>query len=287
MNMKKCFFVSGLVITLAISACSSEAPETKNTATPESGPEAGIPEAQLTEPGMAQGDVVSGKVLETLAAGGYTYVHLDRGTEQSWVAIPASEVTVGEEVQLVVSMMMPNFQSKTLNRTFDELIFSSGFAQPQEGTVPPVGMTEGKGSFADAVQGETAHLTGFGGDMGLTGSSKAVMPLASDIKIDKAEGENSYTIGELYAKSTGLNGKTVSVKGKVVKISPRIMGTNWIHLQDGSGDPAQSTHDLVVTTDQMPQKDEIITVTGPLTADKDFGSGYRYAVIIENATISQ
>lgn len=287
MNMKKCFFVSGLAITLAVSACSNETPETKNAATPESGPAAGTPEAHLSEPGMAQGDVVSGKVLETLAAGGYTYVHLDRETEKSWVAMPAAEVAVGDEVQLVVSMMMPNFQSKTLNRTFDELIFSSGFAQPQGGTVSPVGMTEGKGSFADAVQGETSHLAELGADMGLTGSSKAVVPLETNVKVNKAEGENSYTVGELYAKSAELNGKTVNVKGKVMKVSPRIMGTNWIHLQDGSGDPAQSTHDLVVTTDQMPQKGEIITATGPLTADKDFGSGYRYAVIIENAAISQ
>jgi len=290
MDMKNLFLVSGLALTMAISACSSEGPETKtSTASPPSEQTGGGSEVQPLTQGPAQGSVVSGTVLETLPAGGYTYVHLDRGTEKSWVAMPASAVEIGEEVQLVVSMVMPDFQSKTLNRTFDELIFSSGFAQPREGAAPPVGMTEGKGSFADAVQSETTEPAAelLSGDMGITGSSKAVVPQAADIQIDKVEGENSYTVEELYTQSADLNGRTVTVKGKVMKVSQRIMGTNWVHLQDGTGDPAQSTHDLVVTTDMVPQKDEIIIVTGPLAADKDFGSGYRYAVIIENATVSR
>ena len=66
------------------------------------------------------------------------------------------------------------------------------------------------------------------------------------------------------------------------------MGRNWIHIQDGTGSPDDPTHDLVVTTSQDPEADwDIITVEGILAANKDFGSGYSYRVIIEEASINQ
>ena len=92
-----------------------------------------------------------------------------------------------------------------------------------------------------------------------------------------------YKVEELYAKKEKLNGKKVTVKGKVVKFSPGIMGKNWIHLQDGSG--KQGTNDITITTDQNTSVGENISVTGNLVTDKDFGSGYKYEVIIEGATV--
>ena len=119
------------------------------------------------------------------------------------------------------------------------------------------------------------------------GSQKAVVPFA-EIKVDKASGANSYTVGELFQKATDLNGKSIRIKGKVVKVSTKIMGLNWLHIQDGSGDPAQNTHDLVVTTAAEPAADwDIVTVEGTLTANKDFGSGYSYKVLIEGATVTK
>ena len=85
-----------------------------------------------------------------------------------------------------------------------------------------------------------------------------------------------------------LNGKTVVVRGKIMKVSPRIMGRNWIHLQDGTGNPDKNTHDLVVTTTEEPQSDwDVITMEGVVAANKDFGSGYKYAVIVENANVKK
>ena len=111
------------------------------------------------------------------------------------------------------------------------------------------------------------------------------MPFA-EIKVEKAPGEHAYTIEEIYGNAAELNGKTVTVRGKVMKVSPRIMGRNWIHLQDGTGNPDQNTHDLVVTTTLEPQADwDIITVEGVLAANKDFGSGYTYDAIVEDATV--
>jgi phosphopantetheine adenylyltransferase len=65
------------------------------------------------------------------------------------------------------------------------------------------------------------------------------------------------------------------------------MGKNWIHLQDGSGDPMKNTHDLVVTTSETAAKDAVVVVEGVLSKDKDFGAGYRYQAIIEDAKISK
>lgn len=116
------------------------------------------------------------------------------------------------------------------------------------------------------------------------GSGKAIVPFA-DLKIDKATGANSFTVAELFAKAAELNGQKVRVRGQLVKVSPNIMGRNWLHLQDGSGSPLDNTHDLVITTDQTPQTGDTVTIEGILSANKDFGAGYLYAAIVEEARI--
>lgn len=120
---------------------------------------------------------------------------------------------------------------------------------------------------------------------------KAHQGLASapsgDVKVDKAAGPGAYTIGEIYAQRAALDKTKVTVRGKVVKVSGGIMDRNWIHLRDGSGDPAQKTHDLVVTSRDLAVVGDVVTATGTLAKDKDFGSGYRYSVIVEGATVTK
>jgi hypothetical protein len=115
---------------------------------------------------------------------------------------------------------------------------------------------------------------------------QAVSPL-QELAVEKAEGENGYTVEEIYAQAADLAGKKVKIRGKAVKISPAIMGKNWIHIQDGTGNPMNNSHDLVVTTNDMPEKDSIILVEGVLAKDKDFGAGYMYNVIVEEAVVTQ
>ena len=80
----------------------------------------------------------------------------------------------------------------------------------------------------------------------------------------------------------------MSVKAKVVKVTTGIMKMNWIHLQDGTGNAADGTNDIVATaTTELPADGDIVTVSGTLAADKDFGSGYKYAVLIEKATFKK
>ena len=73
------------------------------------------------------------------------------------------------------------------------------------------------------------------------------------------------------------------MRGKVVKFSPEIMGKNWIHLQDGTG--KEGTNDLTVTTKMMAKVGDTVVISGAVATDKDFGYGYKYGVIIEDADV--
>jgi hypothetical protein len=263
-----------------------------------------------------QEGTISGKVLETMNSGGYTYLQLDTGKGQQWVAIPESKIAVGDEVACYEGMVMPNFTSKSLNRTFEAIVFSSGLvgaegqagqtasegdkAAPQgtegtskgdmpnpHGAKPDSTGNAGADSFSSAVKAE-APPAAMQEKMDASGGSLGAIAPFTDIKIEKAAGENGYTVAEIFTGSTQLDGKTVRVQGKMVKFSPSIMGKNWIHLQDGSGDPLKNTHDLVITTSAQPPKDkEVITIEGVVRANKDFGAGYKYVVIVEEAQILQ
>ncbi len=218
-------------------------------------------------PAAAADQALSGKVVETMNSGGYTYVCLEKKGKKTWVAVPEMKgVSVGQEMAFQPGAEMSNFPSKTLNRTFERIIFSNGPATAQSASAKPA-----------------AH----GGAMTGMGSSGASVPAGKGVKVEKAAGPDAYTVGELFSKRKALNKKTVVVRGKVVKVSAGIMGSNWIHLQDGTGDPAKGSHDLVITSQDLPAVGDVVTLKGALAADKDFGAGYRYDVIVEKASIQR
>ncbi|MDY0108393.1 MAG: hypothetical protein RBT60_00460 [Candidatus Krumholzibacteria bacterium] len=99
--------------------------------------------------------------------------------------------------------------------------------------------------------------------------------------IDPAPG--GKTVAEVWAERAALVGGEVAVRGRVVKFLPGIMGKNWLHLRDGTGD--QDTNDLTVTTQATVQVGDLITVRGKIAVDRDFGAGYRYQVIMEDAAV--
>jgi hypothetical protein len=120
------------------------------------------------------------------------------------------------------------------------------------------------------------------------GSEGAKAPVPSEpIKVEKAKGADAYTVSETYEEAAKLDKKTVVVQGKVVKVSKGIMGKNWVHLRDGSGDPGKGTNNLVATTQDAPIVGDVVTAKGTLYKDKDFGAGYQYKVIIEEATVKK
>jgi len=267
--LKKILVWCGIVAMLSVTACNRQSSETaeQQTQSPESPAPAAAPAAPA---------VKSGTVSETMDAGGYTYLLVDDGMSQNWLAVLKTQVEVGQEVSYYDGMVMENFVSKTLDRTFDKIIFSNGLVD-QQGAA--------SGSFAEAVSGESPGM----GDQatGMGGSSKAIVPFA-EIQVEKAAGENAFTVGEVFEKATDLDGQMITVRGKVVKVSANIMGVNWLHIQDGTGAADNNTHDLVVTTATPPDDAwDVVTVNGVISANKDFGAGYSYAVIMEEAEISE
>ena len=95
------------------------------------------------------------------------------------------------------------------------------------------------------------------------------------------------SIADIYQEKAALAGQPVKLQGKVVKVNNNIMNRNFLHLQDGSGDPALGTNDLTITSDDTAAMGDTVTVTGTLAVDTDFGSGYKYPLLLEKATITQ
>ena len=243
---------------------------------------------------------LQGTVVETMNAAGYTYLQVESAAGKTWVAIPESTVTKGQQVTCLPGMVMENFQSKTLGRTFPTIVFSPGLqpapaqagtpAQAAAGKEQGTGGDKAAGGFSAALQAEQTNQAAAGAAAGAelkgesSGSLGASVPSA-DVNVHKATGANSRAVGECFDQAKDLNGTTVRVRGKVMKVSRQIMGKNWLHLQDGTGNPMKNQHDLVVTTLEEPKEGEVVTIEGVLAADRDFGAGYKYAVIVEDAKV--
>ena len=212
----------------------------------------------------------TGQVVETMDSGGYTYARIENGGQSVWAAAPTTELENGTEVTVSTGMPMKGFHSETLDRTFDTLYFVSSFEGGAKSSDPHAGMDMGQamdkmGSMSGSQHGATPSA-------GVAAGS-----------IEKAEG--GHTVAELYAAKSGLVGSTTTVRGKVVKYNAGIMGKNWIHVQDGTGEPGAKTHDLLVTTNDTAKVGDVITVSGTVSVDKDFGAGYEYDLLLENASV--
>lgn len=111
--------------------------------------------------------------------------------------------------------------------------------------------------------------------------------ISDDIHVTKAVGANAKTVAEIATKGAELKDKSVLVRGQVVKYTPDVMGKNWIHLQDGSGKAADKSNDILVTTTDQAKIGDVLTVKGLVRTDKDFGAGYAYKVLIEEASVQR
>jgi len=273
--VKRLFSLLSIVaLSLALAACGEQ------QKAPEVAPPSAAP-APVQSPAAAPAttSAKSGKVIETMNASGYTYVHIDTGAEKIWAAAPETAVKVGDKVAIPEGMPMPNFQSKALNRTFDVVYFVPGLIVEGSGmagapaTMPPGHPpTTGMPGTAPSIDGKSVS----------SGAPKVAAPANISLQgIAKAD----QTVAEVYAKKTELAGKPVKVRGKVVKFSAGIMGKNWVHIQDGSGQAG--SNDLTVTTQAMANAGDTVVVSGKLTVDKDFGYGYQYGVIVEDAQVTK
>ena len=245
------------LLTLAAAGCGNSSKE----ASPP-------PAAQTPAPAAASG--YSGAVAETMNAAGYTYVLLDTGKEKIWFAGPGCTVKAGDKLSLPAGMLKENFTSKTLGRTFEKIYFVESIMAP-DGKPAVCSMPA-----SQSMEGSTPAP--------LEGSSRAAAPSTAGLDfsgIKKPVG--GKTVGQIHAEKKALAGKPVALRGKVVKFSADIMGKNWAHVQDGTGEAGAT--DLTVTTLSTAKVGDMVLVEGVVVPDKDFGYGYKYDVLLDNATM--
>jgi hypothetical protein len=199
---------------------------------------------------------VKGEVLEVRDVPTYTYLRLKTKEGEIWAAVPTASVKKGAQVTLDNPMVMENFESKSLNKKFDRIVFAS-LADPNARMAPS----------APAPRGA---------------SPAPAVPVA---KIAKATGPGAKTVAEVVAGQAALKDKPVTIRGQVVKFNSGILGKNWVHLQDGSGSAASGTHDILLTTTDTTAVGDVVNVTGTVRTNVDLGSGYAYAVLVEDARI--
>jgi hypothetical protein len=187
--------------------------------------------------------------LESLPAARYVYVRVREGSEEFWIATNRQEIKPGGTYFYRDGLLKTNFESKEHNKTFDTLYFVSKMVTADHGQA----LRQDSNHTASAVTGQPVNRAG------------------------------TLKISDLVANPKKYAGKTVQVGGTCVKLNADIMGRNWIHLDDGS----TRNFDLVVTSATPVPVGQSVVMTGTVVLNKDFGSGYRYDILIEDGIIIQ
>jgi len=218
-------------------------------------------QGQQASPELAPGGF-TGRAVEAIKASRYTYVQVDNGREKIWAATIDFRGKVGDMVTVPSQgLPMKDFHSNTLNRDFEMVYFV--------GIIVAAGHDEGLGKQPQIP-----------GHPPIAGKGSVSQPEISGI----VKAKNGKTVAEVYAAREDLAGKPVLVRGRVVKFFPKIMGKNWVHLRDGSG--SEGTNDLTVTTDAMVEVGDLVLVSGVVSVDRDFGYGYSFTVLLEDAEVT-
>lgn len=200
---------------------------------------------------------IHGKVTDIIEASGYTYAEVDTGKNKVWAAGPVTPLKIGDMVAFSTGMPMKNFHSKSMKRDFPIIYFVNSFITDK---ATPTGKAAATASPHSQIK-----------------QKQAAKPVKG---IKKVKGGN--TIAEIHARKQKLNGKTLRVRGQVSKFTAEVMGKNWVHIRDSS-----TLDDLTVTTDSTVEIDDVVIIEGKLELDKDYGYGYVYSVIMEDAKITK
>ena len=241
-----------------------------------SAPAAVIPQAP--QPALA---TVSGVVQETLDASDYTYMRLKTSGGETWAAVSKDVREEGRpghrrerdvDGRLRKQDAEPEVRAHRLRQPRRRKL-------PPRSPDPPPAPVSAHGSASEAPQRSqmaAQHAAVAGGPAD-----------AGDVAVAKAEGKDARTVAQVFAERLSLKDKTVSVRGKVVKANSSIMGRNWIHIRDGSGSREKKDDDLTVTTQDGAAVGDIVVVKGVVHVDRDFGAGYSYPVVLEDAKVTR
>jgi hypothetical protein len=207
----------------------------------------------LTEQDVMKSEPHIAKVIDKIPAKGYTYLQVTENKNDFWIAVPTMEVEIGETVYFSRYMVMQDFKSENIDRSFDEILFVE---DARKSPTPDEMKNIHSGSLS--VEKQTIEIE----------------PL-----------KDGKTIQQIFSNKSELKGQTIKVKGKVVKFNKQIMKRNWIHIQDGTG--TEKEFDLVITSNDEVSVGDIIIAEGNVSVDKDFGAGYFFPVLVEDAKIQK
>jgi hypothetical protein len=260
------WFVPALAIAVGFTAAALHVGHAADGQTSSAAPSAVVapPASAVAEEGLE----LQGRVLETISVPNYTYLRLKTGeTTEAWAAVPTASVAVGSQARVHNAAMMSAFSSPTLHRVFDTIYFGTlDGAGPTAGPHAAQGVPENSGGFHDPKRGAPAEPIKVG-------------------KVKPAEGPSGVTVSDLRAKRQQFAGKSVRVRGVVVKAVPGVLDRTFVHLRDGSGRADGVDDDLTLTTTTTPETGKTMLFEGVVAAERDFGSGYKYDVILETARV--
>lgn len=201
-----------------------------------------------------------GEVLEVVQVKSYTYLRINDNNTEKWLAVPSINAEVGEVYFYKGGMEMPNFKSNELDRMFDVVLFLQTISKNKEGL----------------------EVKQFKHDVSIL-KKKNANKSNEKLEITVEAIENAISINELIKNMDLYKDKVVKVKGQVTKFSSQIMSKNWIHLQDGTD--FNGEFDLTLTTNAIVSIGDVVVFEGKVSLNKDFGAGYFYKLIIENAIL--
>ena len=207
-------------------------------------------------------------IQEVLHVNEYSYIRVLEGDVEKWIAAPTTVVETGGTYYFGKTMEMKNFESKELNKTFKTIYFVEKISTTEEDAKSP--LTVNPHPLPIVTNQQTIN----------TESNKPAIEKKA-VKVEASD--STISIAELFKNREKYNNKIVKLKGKVTKYNPAIMNINWFHVQDGT--EFNGEFDLTVTTSATVQIGDVVTLEGKVSLNKDFGAGYLYAIIIENATL--
>ncbi len=194
-------------------------------------------------------------VQEVLHGEKYSYMNVKEKFVEFWISTDKVLASVGDTLYYIDAFEMNDFKSKELDRVFESILFVSEISNK------PIKKAEKW--YKEKHNTKTAQGTKY------------------DIKLKRPDG--AVSIADIYANTEKYNGKQLKLRGVVMRYNEMIMKKNWIHLQDGTDHNGE--FDLTITTTDKVQLGDTIIIEGTLMLDKDFGAGYVYPVILEQATV--
>lgn len=193
------------------------------------------------------------KVKEVEQVGTYTYLLVKEKGPEYWIAVSSIVAIPGETYHYQGGLLMQNFYSKDLDRTFDKVLFLDNIISDK--------------SSPNEVPEEVTP-----------GSMVSVEK--SDVDIEIVEG--TISIADLFSNPESFEGEKIRIRGEVTKYNGAIMDRNWVHIQDGT--EFEGKFDLTATSAESYVIGSTVTLEGIVALNLDFGYGYSYEILLEKAT---